>query len=110
MTKGAAREALGSGRGWAPTCDGVSLGVLLAEGRVAQVTKMLKTAPDVQVGHQAGGGRDGVTAERPAQAVFPRAGAELTSTGRGTHGETAGQPRCRPPEAAGGPREQWGTR
>lgn len=41
------------------TCDGVGLGVLLTEGGVAQVTEVLKTAPDVQIGHQAGGRRKG---------------------------------------------------
>lgn len=38
-----------------PTCDGVGLGVPLAESGVTQVTKVLKAAPDIQVGHQAGG-------------------------------------------------------
>lgn len=37
----------------------MGLGVLLAEGGVAQVTKVLKTAPDVQIGHQARGRRKG---------------------------------------------------
>lgn len=44
---------------WAPTCDGVGLGVLLAERGVAQIAQVLKRAPDIQVGHQAGDGRGG---------------------------------------------------
>lgn len=43
----------------APTCDGVGLGVRLAERGVAQIAQVLKRAPDIQVGHQAGDGRGG---------------------------------------------------
>ena len=49
----------GAGVKRAPTCDGVGLGVLLAERGVAQIAQVLKRAPDIQVGHQAGDGRRG---------------------------------------------------
>jgi hypothetical protein len=51
----------GYDEGGCPTCDGLGLGVLLAEGRVAQVAKVCKAALNVQVGHQAGGRWHSVT-------------------------------------------------
>lgn len=77
--RGGCGEGPGLGRRQMPTCDGVDLGVLLAERGVTQVTKMLETAPDIQVGHQAGGweGREGREARGHCQAHGGRGGTHV---------------------------------
>lgn len=89
----------------------MGLGVLLAEDGVAQVAKVLETALDIQVGHQAGTevneeqhqGRAAVCGRRG------QVGAVLTSTGRGTRAGAAGLLRNGLCTGTGGPRGRLGT-
>lgn len=92
-----------------PTCDGMDLGVLLAEGRVAQVAKVLETALDIQVGHQAGAeeGRSGIMEGRQCMAGRGRWGLCLRPL---AEVPVQGQPTCFSADCAqelGAPGGSW---